>query len=568
MKLRFGVLLAFACQVFCSFGLRAEDATPDPSDSLFDLDRVVEISISLPQDDWDALCAQERVFATNFLKTAPTKPFTYFKADVTIDGVTVKDVGVRKKGFIGSLDHERPSLKIKFNEFGLSTHGLGVSRLTLNNNKQDDSVAGQVVFYELLRSAGLPAPRCNLARVTVNGISLGVYSNVESIKKGFLERQFGDGTGHLYEGTLADFFEDRLDRFDVKKKRQEGDLEPLRRLTQLLAAEGELDLDRLGELIDLDAFLTHWALESVCGFWDGYSNNQNNFFLYQNPSNKKLYWIPWGADSVFMETPWLPFLPRGPKCIRAHSRLAFRLYADKRTRKRYHTTLLRVLDEIWAEDTLLGRMDNIRDLVKGQLHRRQRQYLAKSDTIRSFIEKRRAEIEGELEDWPVTTASEARVPVYSKDVGTGKGTFATHWERPSEEEGSGSGPGGSPLGTKLELVIDGKPLVLADLQAKAEPSNIGDPSGPDGSARPPAVIFTGTPMDHDSKMTIVLRFPRLEFRPGLPEPIRVQGIVSHGFGFANLLFLTGTAHLEKADREEGAPVEGRVEFTAYRLVTR
>ena len=38
----------------------------------------------------------------------------YVEGDVTIDGHKIEEVGNKKKGFLGSLNDERPSLKIKF----------------------------------------------------------------------------------------------------------------------------------------------------------------------------------------------------------------------------------------------------------------------------------------------------------------------------------------------------------------------------------------------------------------------------------------------------------------------
>ena len=43
-------------------------------------------------------------------------PYTYVEASVTIDGVAFPNVGLRKKGFIGSQSTSRPSLKIKLNQ--------------------------------------------------------------------------------------------------------------------------------------------------------------------------------------------------------------------------------------------------------------------------------------------------------------------------------------------------------------------------------------------------------------------------------------------------------------------
>ncbi len=87
-------------------------------------------------------------------------PFTYFQGDITIEEVTIKSVGIRKKGFIGSLDDRFPSLKIKFDEFVDQKPIADVDVLTLNNNKQDSSLVSQTLAYELFNAAGVHAPRC------------------------------------------------------------------------------------------------------------------------------------------------------------------------------------------------------------------------------------------------------------------------------------------------------------------------------------------------------------------------------------------------------------------------
>ena len=90
----------------------------EQANQLFAPDRVVEVEISLPEEDWQSLCEQSRDTRAAFAN--PTdKPFSYFKGNITIDGVSIQQVGIRKKGFIGSLDKFRPSLKIKFSEYSL-----------------------------------------------------------------------------------------------------------------------------------------------------------------------------------------------------------------------------------------------------------------------------------------------------------------------------------------------------------------------------------------------------------------------------------------------------------------
>ena len=43
------------------------------------------------------------------------------------------------------------------------------------------------------------------------------------------------------------------------------------------------------KLIDEEAFYKFWALEGLLSFWDGYSGNRNNFFVYVNPATDKLH---------------------------------------------------------------------------------------------------------------------------------------------------------------------------------------------------------------------------------------------------------------------------------------
>src|SRR6185503_4035831 len=87
---------------------------------------------------------------------------------------------------------------------------------TLNNNRQDPSRIRQCLAARVFELAGVPTPRCQLARVTVNGKDLGIYSWVEGIKAPFLERAFGSSDGVLLEGTFADFDQDR-GRFEHKR---------------------------------------------------------------------------------------------------------------------------------------------------------------------------------------------------------------------------------------------------------------------------------------------------------------------------------------------------------------
>ena len=92
---------------------------------LFAADRVIDVRITIDKRDWRSLRKQSRSFEKALSaarkKGEFDKPFTYFEADVVVDGVAFQRVGLRKKGFIGSLSTTRPSLKIKLNHLDHQT---------------------------------------------------------------------------------------------------------------------------------------------------------------------------------------------------------------------------------------------------------------------------------------------------------------------------------------------------------------------------------------------------------------------------------------------------------------
>ena len=89
------------------------------SDDIFPIDRVLDVQITVDAKDWDTIRYQSRnIFEAlqGRRQHAPLDhPYTYVEASVSIDGVEFPQVGIRKKGFIGSQNSTRPSLKIKLN---------------------------------------------------------------------------------------------------------------------------------------------------------------------------------------------------------------------------------------------------------------------------------------------------------------------------------------------------------------------------------------------------------------------------------------------------------------------
>ena len=277
---------------------------PDLTDEVYDLEHLLRVEIELSEDDWDSLRTQSRTFESTIgqedCQSQPfDNPFTWFEAAVTVDGQRYERVEVRKKGFLGSMSTDKPALKVDLGEFE-DTDFKGQRRLTLNNSVSDPSFVRQCLSYSVFTDAGLAAPRCNLAAVTVNGQDLGIYVNVEPVKKPMRERHYEDGDGNLYEGTLSDFREGWTGTFEKKNNEAEDDWSDLQGLVEAAAADDDDLIQALDEVLDLDQFNRFWAGEVLVMHGDGYASNTNNFFIYNDPSDGRLTSCPgaWTAPST------------------------------------------------------------------------------------------------------------------------------------------------------------------------------------------------------------------------------------------------------------------------------
>ena len=383
-------------------------------DDIFPTDRVVDVQITVSEQGWNTIRYQSRNFMSALNESrqfAPIEhPYTYVEASVSIDGVVFPKVGIRKKGFIGSQSNTRPSLKIKLNHIDKEAEIEGLTNLTLNNNQQDMSQVSQFMGYALFNATGSPAPRCAYAKVTVNGKSLGIYSHVESIRKPMLKSAFGNNKGTLYEGTVVDFYKEWDNSFEHKRGNDTHGREKINALIDVLA-DDQVTEQSIGELVDLDSFYRFWAVESLLGFWDGYSGNNNNFFIYLNPDTDKFHFLPWGADSLFMKFSMLDFAKnsRAPISVKTQGLIAYRLYQLEAGRERYAKMMTELLKNHWNEAQLLVEVDRIVAMIQPHLiperafrgegwSEKNVTFENSLETVRHFIRTRESDILQEIAD--------------------------------------------------------------------------------------------------------------------------------------------------------------------------
>ncbi len=460
------------------------DAAPDdPSAPLFDPARLLDIDIELAPADWDALRVQHHDFFGRFIDACPgpltADPYTVFPATITIDGERIENVGVRMKGFLGSVNRTRPSLKVSFDEYlpGREVHGL--ERMTLNNNQQDHSQLDTCLAYQVFRAAGVPAPRCNWAHVTVNGQDLGTYSHVESVRRRFLAHHFADTSGNLYEGQVSDLRPGWIENYEDKPG-NDLDRSDLGALAAAFTTDDAGLLAAVDPVLDVDAFLSFWAAEQLVGHWDGYAGNRNNYYLYRDPATGRFHFLPWGPDAAFgIPSPFLP--PGAPPSVWAGGTVTSRLYGLPDTHDRFQDRLRQVLDSAWDETALRAEIDRVEAMLAPYTHVTEPGFSAGVDRVRSFVDQQRGVLEADLATdpawaWPLPDSYCLQV------IGTATGTFTA---------ALASFPPSNPIGGSgtLNLTVNGVTFDFAAVFGWAGPDN--DPSHPRIGAAPAGLVQGG-----------------------------------------------------------------------------
>ena len=185
----------------------------------------------------------------------------------------------------------------------------GLESLEMRWNKcYDQTYLKETYAYELYRSEGVMAPLTNLCSFDWSGTHMGIYTIVEPVDKVFLERRLPEEEqgGDLYKcGWPASFTspdsigvenenKGEFYVYDLKTNKKTSDHSSLKNWLVALNY-GAMTKETLGELVEMDQFLSYAAVSYFLGNPDDLRNNYNNFYLYLKPSGKAVI-IPYDLD--------------------------------------------------------------------------------------------------------------------------------------------------------------------------------------------------------------------------------------------------------------------------------
>ena len=286
-------LVVFAFLVFGVASREDVEAKEYPYlENLFAEGVVNEINIEISEEDWADL-------VENPLEE------TYYAVDVTINGETLSNVGLRTKGnntltSVASSDSDRYSFKIDFDYFNDGENYYGLKKLNLNNNYGDASYMREYICYRIMGEMGILVPATSYTHITINGEEWGLYLAVEPIDEVFLERTFGDSAGDLYkpDGTGADlvYRGDDMSEYPglvLKTNEETSDGSAILDLMKALESGGGLE-----DVLDVDEVLRYLAANVALANYDSYlGNTTHNYYLYEQDGRFTI--VPWDYNYSF-----------------------------------------------------------------------------------------------------------------------------------------------------------------------------------------------------------------------------------------------------------------------------
>lgn len=268
------------------------------SQTFYNSNAIQDIRIVFSQSNWDALLDAQEAGAGDYIPAQ----------SVTINGQVFNNVGVKYKGNSSyNPNYVKNPLHIELDTY-VNQNYEGYTDIKLSNVIFDPSFVRETTAYSILGQY-MHAPLANYANVYINGNLIGLYTNVESISKKFVNAHFGSnnnaffscsppagagpGTTNLpnlaYLGTNSASYESA---YEIKSTTGWDDLI---NLTNTLSN----NTTNIESVLDVDRALWMLAFDNLFVNIDSYIGQfKQNYYLYKD-DNGRFNPILWDLNMSF-----------------------------------------------------------------------------------------------------------------------------------------------------------------------------------------------------------------------------------------------------------------------------
>lgn len=285
----------------CSVTSAATSAT-SAEGSVWDSTSVHEVELDIDEDEYAEMLATYQESSEK----------EWLTADVTIDGQTFSDAGIRLKGnsSLRGVDADADAVDlpwlIDLDKFVDGQSLDGWERFVVRSNTSETAL-NEAVALELLEEAGLASEEAVSISFSANDSESSLRLMVQDLDDRWDEASFGtDGTlykaeaggDYSYRGDDAAAYEDV---FDIEAGTE--DYAPLTEFLQWLEESSDEEFaEGLAERLDVDAFATYLAFEDLVGNFDDIAGPGNNSFLRWDAEAGQMTVVAWDHNLAFGQT--------------------------------------------------------------------------------------------------------------------------------------------------------------------------------------------------------------------------------------------------------------------------
>ncbi|NUY81830.1 CotH kinase family protein [Flavobacterium sp. MAH-1] len=299
---------------------------------------------------------------------------TEIPASMTIDGTTYADVGVRFRGntsytTIGTS--QKKSFAISSDFVNADQTIMGYKNLKFNNAHQDATFMREVLYNRMARRH-TPIAKGNYVHLYLNNQDWGIYPNVQSVDKTFLDEWFlsndgarfratteetgsggpgggwGDGTAgmnYLGADTLS-----YKNYYSLKSSDISYPWQKLLNATQVLSTASAANMETVKTAVDVDKALWFLACENIFADDDSYiMKGKMDYMIYYEPETGRTTPLEYDGNSTFLteaatSASWGPF----KNATNANYPLLYKLLNIPQWRQRYLAHYRTILNETFT----------------------------------------------------------------------------------------------------------------------------------------------------------------------------------------------------------------------------
>lgn len=303
---------------------------------IYDLNSIPEITLEVTTTEWNKLLSDydqnkdnEEYIKSDFSFLKDGKKISLANVGIHIRGNTSRRRPEGTKGEVHKSvnpDWHHASFAVNFKKFTKGQKLAGAEKINLKWFKDDATYAREIYCYDLFERFGVwTAPQSSYCRLSIkikedaSTAYYGVYQLVEPVDEEYLKNRvskFTDSKGNLWKASWgADLKNTDKLRMGLENitltntyipvydlKTNELALETAKTqlvdfITNLNSRTGDDFKTWISGKMDIELFLKTYAVNVMCGGWDDYWNNQNNYYFYFNSAGK-FFFIPYDYDNT------------------------------------------------------------------------------------------------------------------------------------------------------------------------------------------------------------------------------------------------------------------------------